>query len=75
MFEKKRRAPDPREDGLAEIARWREWFVSAHALRLSRPWEFADAHLADAELKRITAQADAIAARMTSDFLARIRPR
>ena len=75
MFNRKR-APDPRDAGLAEIdaglqqiAEWHAWFVSAHTARLAElnlPSEQHDRELADA----LKAGA-AVAERMKTDFLAR----
>ena len=65
------RVPDPREEGLAEIAAWEQWFRAAHELRLSRPHEFPDRHAVEQERATIDALATAIAAKMREDFLLR----
>jgi hypothetical protein len=62
-------APDP---GLQQISEWRTWFVGAHAQRLRD--NGVDEDTFRREHATIVTLADAITARMRSDYLARIRP-
>ena len=64
-----RKRTTPNDPGLAEIDAWGRWFLAAHTQMLR------DKHLAadvfERELADVTTLADAITARMRSDYQAR----
>ena len=64
-----KRTPPPVDPGVAEIEAWRAWFLAAHTARLAELHLPPDQH--DREWTAVTAAAEAVTSRRTSDYLAR----